>query len=79
MLCMQTKTHLNSFIFLQELKILWLGLLAWFDYLKEFQELALSGKCLPLDCFTYKLVTWAVCLWKEKKLMHSVNANETWI
>lgn len=58
MLCMQTKTHLNSFIFLQELKILWLGLLAWFDYLKaEFQELALSGKCLPLDCFTYKLVT----------------------
>lgn len=48
MLSMWTKIHWNSFIFLQELKILLLVLLGWFEYLKaELQELALSGKCSP--------------------------------
>lgn len=54
MLCMRTKIHLNSFIFLQELKILLLVLLGWFEYLKaELQELALSGKYLPLSGLLY--------------------------
>lgn len=76
-----TKIHLNSFIFLQELKILLSVLLGWLKAWKHKSKGgALSGEWLPLSGLfhTQKLVTWVMGVGKEKKLIHSVNAKQIW-
>lgn len=81
MLSMWAKIHLNSFIFLQESKILLQVLLGWFQRLKaehknwHFLEKNFQKVYFFPDDYTEKLVTWVMCWWKEEKLIHSVNAN----
>lgn len=75
-----TKIHLNSSIFLQESKLLLQVLLGWFQCLKaEHKNWHFLGNVYFFpNNYTGKLVTWVICWWKEEKLIHSVNANQTW-
>lgn len=79
MLSVWTKIRLNCLIFLQESKLLLQVLLGWSQCLKaEHKNWCFLGNVyFFLDDYTEKLVTWVIC-WSKEKLIHSVNANQTW-